>query len=73
MTINSENRALGIQSKPPGSRRPFDRLRMFKTIILQHYDNLSEEQRKFQLKDNLSFIDFLGLHLTEKVPDENTI
>jgi transposase len=46
---------------------------MFKTIILQHYDNLSEEQRKFQLKDNLSFIDFLGLHLTEKVPDENTI
>lgn len=66
-------KALTIQAKAPGGRPPFDKLMMFKIIILQRYYNLSDEQCEFQIKDRLSFMDFLGINLHDKVPDENTI
>ena len=66
-------KALAIQAKAPGGRPPFDRLMMFKILILQRYYNLSDEQCEFQIKDRLSFMDFLGIKLNDKVPDENTI
>jgi IS5 family transposase len=46
---------------------------MFKIIILQRYYNLSDEQTEFQIKDRLSFQQFLGLQIGDKVPDEKTI
>ena len=46
---------------------------MFKITVLQRYYNLSDEQAEFQIKDRFSFLDFLGLSLTDKVPDEKTI
>jgi IS5 family transposase len=65
--------ALYVEPKVPGGRPPFDRLMMFKILILQKYYNLSDEQTEFQIKDRLSFMQFLGLQIGDKVPDEKTI
>jgi IS5 family transposase len=65
--------ALYVEPKAPGGRPPFDRLMMFKILILQKYYNLSDEQTEFQIKDRLSFMQFLGLQIGDKVPDEKTI
>jgi IS5 family transposase len=46
---------------------------MFKILILQRYYNLSDEQTEFQIKDRLSFMQFLGLQIGDTVPDEKTI
>jgi len=65
--------ALYVEPKAPRGRPPFDRLMMFKILILQKYYNLSDEQTEFQIKDRLSFMQFLGLQIGDKVPDEKTI
>ena len=65
--------AFRIEPKGPGGRTPFDRLMMFKMAILQRYYNLSDEQTEFQIKDRLSFQQFLGLQIGDKVPDEKTL
>lgn len=65
--------ALFVEAKGAGGRPPFDRVMMFKIIILQRYYNLSDEQTEFQIKDRLSFQQFLGLQIWDKVPDEKTI
>lgn len=65
--------ALYVEAKAPGGRPSFDRVMMFKILILQKYYNLSDEQTEFQIKDRLSFLQFLGLQIGDKVPDEKTI
>jgi len=65
--------AFTIEPKGLGGRPPFDRLMMFKILILQRYYNLSDEQTEFQIKDRLSFMQFLGLQIGDTVPDEKTI
>jgi len=59
--------------KSNAGRKAYDKLLMFKIIILQRYYNLSDEQTEFQIKDRLSFLDFLGLQIGDLVPDEKTI
>ena len=44
-----------------------------KVLILQKYYNLSEEETEFQILDRFSFQRFLGLSVSDKVPDKNTI
>jgi len=73
MFRNPIEEALYVEPKAPGGRPPFDRLMMFKILILQKYYNLSDEQTEFQIKDRLSFMQFLGLQIGDKVPDEKTI
>lgn len=59
--------------KSAAGAKPFDYVLMFKIIILQRLYNLSDEQTEFQLIDRLSFRRFVGLELSHKVPDTNTI
>lgn len=59
--------------KSNAGRKPYDKLLMFKILILQRYYNLSDEQTEFQIKDRLSFLQFLGLQIGDDVPDEKTI
>jgi IS5 family transposase len=56
-----------------GGRPPFDHVLMFKILILQTQNNLSDERTEFYLRDRLTWIRFLGLGLGDPVPDANTI
>jgi IS5 family transposase len=56
-----------------GGRPPFDRLLMFKILVLQGIYNLSDDQMEFQITDRRSFMRFLELKTSDKVPDSKTI
>lgn len=56
-----------------GGRPAFDYLMMFKILILQRYYNLSDDNTEYAILDRLSFMRFLGLTITDKVPDAKTI
>jgi IS5 family transposase len=62
-----------IERKSPAGRKPFDIILMFKIMILQSLYNLSDDQVEFQIRDRLSFMRFLGLSLSDTVPDAKTI
>lgn len=64
----SEGEAKGV-----GGRPPFDRLMLFKILILQQLYNVSDAQAEYQINDRISFQRFLGLTVSDKVPDEKTI
>jgi len=66
-------KALSKESKGFGGRPPYDYVLMFKVLILQRLYNVSDEQMEYQINDRLSFMRFLGLGLSHKVPDQNTI
>lgn len=61
------------QRKSEAGRKPYNRLLMFKLLVLQSLYNLSDHQVEFQVRDRLSFMRFLGLQLGDKVPDEKTL
>jgi len=65
--------ALHKEPKGAGGRPPYDKVMMFKILILQKYYNLSDEQTEFQINDRTSFKQFLGLKIGDKIPDEKTI
>jgi len=46
---------------------------MFKILIIQAQNNLSDGRAEFLINDRLSFMRFLGLGLTDRVPDAKTI
>jgi IS5 family transposase len=56
-----------------GGRPPYDRILMFKILILQRMYNLSDDSMEYQILDRLSFSRFLGLELCDDVPDSKTI
>ena len=56
-----------------GGRPPYDAVLMFKILVLQSLYTLSDDQTEYQIKDRLSFMRFLGLTLSQKVPDAKTI
>ena len=56
-----------------GGRPSYDYILMFKILILQILYNLSDDKTEFQIMDKLSFMRFLDLSLTDKVPDAKTI
>ncbi|RLA75178.1 MAG: hypothetical protein DRG11_02400 [Epsilonproteobacteria bacterium] len=61
------------KDKAVGGRPPFDKLMMFKILILQRYYNLIDQQTEFQINDRTSFKQFLNLKLGDTIPDEKTI
>jgi hypothetical protein len=66
-------RAVPRSDRSKGGRPPFDHVVMFKVLILQTQNNLSDERTEFYVRDRLSWMRFLGLGLGDPVPDANTI
>lgn len=54
-----------------GGRPHYDYVMMFKILVLQHYYELSDDLMEFALLDRLSFKRFLGLTLSDQMPDAN--
>lgn len=65
--------ALKRSDRKKGGRPPFDAVLMFKVLILQALNDLSDERAEFLITDRLSYMRFLGLGLGDKAPDRNTI
>src|ERR1700752_1344665 len=67
------NAALGYTDRTEGGRPPFDPVLMFKILVIQATNNLSDERAEFLINDRLSFMRFLELGLEDRVPDARTI
>lgn len=61
-----------IKEKAKGGRPSFDKLQMFKGLLIQSLNNLSDDQLEYQIIDRASFKRFLGLKKSDKVPDSKT-
>ncbi len=66
-------KALSYSDGSQGGRPPFDPVMMFKVLVIQAANNLSDERTEFLISDRLSFMRFLGLGLSDRVPDARTI
>ena len=62
----------GLFSATTG-RLPQPPLAVFKMLLLQNFHGLSDPQCEAQVRDRLSWRRFVGLALTESVPDETTL
>ena len=60
------------KDRAKGGRPSFDKLLMFKALIIQSLYNLSDDQLEYQIVDRSSFKRFLGLKKSDKVPDSKT-
>ena len=67
------NAALSYTDRTEGGRPPFDPVLMFKILVIQATNNLSDERAEFLINDRLSFMRFLVLGLEDRVPDARTI
>ena len=56
-----------------GGKPPYDRVLLFKILILQRLYNISDDEIEYQINDRLSFMRFLDLSLADDVPDSKTI
>jgi len=56
-----------------GGNLPFHPLLMFKILILQSFYGLSDDAVEYQIKDRISFMEFLDLQMGDSVPDAKTI
>lgn len=66
-------KALSYSDGAQGGRPPFDPVMMFKVLVIQAANNLPDERTEFLISDRLSFMRFLGLGLSDRVPDARTI
>lgn len=60
---------LNKKDKGKGGASPYDYVMMFKILILQRYYNIGYDKIEFAILDRLSFMRFLGLSLSDRVPD----
>src|SRR4051812_9677827 len=65
--------ALSYADGSKGGRPPLDPVMMFKVLVIQAANNLSDERAESLINDRLSFMRFLGLGLGDRVPDARTI
>jgi IS5 family transposase len=59
--------------KSSAGRKPFDAILMFRMLVLQALNNLSDEQVEYQVRDRLSFSRFLRLGIEDSIPDATTL
>jgi transposase, IS5 family len=65
--------ALAYSVGSKGGRPPFDPVMMFKLLVIQTVNTLSDERTEYLINDRLWFMRFLGLGLSDRVPDARTI
>ena len=65
--------ALAYSDGTKGGRPPLDPVMMFKVLVIQAANSLSDERAEYLINDRLSFTRFLGLGLGDRVPDARTI
>ena len=59
--------------KSNAGAKTIDVILMFKILVLQQLNNLSDDRIEYQIRDRLSFMRFLGLGFEDKVPDAKTV
>lgn len=59
--------------KSAAGAKPIDAVQMFKILVLQQLNNLSDDRIEYQVRDRLSFMRFLGLNLEDRVADAKTV
>jgi transposase, IS5 family len=59
--------------KSSAGRKPLDAIVMFRMLVLQALNNLSDEQAEYQVRDRLSFTRFLRLGIEDSIPDATTL
>jgi IS5 family transposase len=67
------NKVREKERKSNAGRKPFDVILMFKILVLKSTYNLADDRIEEQIRDRLSFRDFLGLNFSDIVPDSKTI
>jgi len=67
------DKAFAVTDPTHGGRPPFDRVMMFKVLVLQRMYNLSDDTTEYQILDRHSFCKFLGIESYAQVPDAKTI
>lgn len=65
--------AFPVRDPKKGGQPPYDRVMMFKIIVLLELYALSAEAMEYQINDRASFQRFLGLEPQHLVPDATTI
>src|SRR5207247_6328664 len=75
--VRSDIEAVGLTpdevKKSSGGRKPVDAIVMFRMLVLQALNNLSDEQAEYQVRDRLSFTRFLRLGIEDSIPDATTL
>ncbi|TNF04470.1 MAG: IS5 family transposase, partial [Sphingomonadales bacterium] len=66
-------KALAYTDGAKGGRPPIDPVLMFKILVIQTINTLSDERTEYLINDRLSFMRFLGLGLSDRVADAKTI
>ena len=59
--------------KSSAGRKPVDAIVMFRMLVLQALNNLSDEQVEYQVRDRMSFTRFLRLGIEDSIPDATTL
>jgi IS5 family transposase len=59
--------------KSQAGAKPFDVVLMFKILVLQQLNGLSDDGIEYQIRDRFSFMRFLGLQLEDRIPDSKTV
>ena len=67
------NRIHKKERKSNAGAKPIDVVLMFKVLVLQQMNNLSDDRIEYQIRDRLSFMRFLGLELEDRVPDAKIV
>jgi transposase, IS5 family len=59
--------------KSSAGRKPVDAMVLFRMLVLQALNNLSDDQVEYQVGDRLSFTRFLRLGIEDRIPDATTL
>ncbi|GHA64718.1 hypothetical protein GCM10009007_01390 [Formosimonas limnophila] len=67
------SRITPVEPKSNAGRPRTESVLLFKILILKKLYALSDDAVEYQIRDRLSFMRFLGLKLSSKIPDAKTI